>query len=360
MKIKPSLKFYTNKNEINFITFALLLLSDLFIAILLFFGLSQQISQFANEYEYFPQEFRSMLIQKNWVENNIVEKISSRVLGETRSTFDYDYPVKSLHPQCREIDDLFTELEGDESLLSEFVTYERLLKNYSSLTRSAKESSEGLELQLQIKTFEQKLKTYPSIQNTIETIFTNQKIDYTSDISRFRKIFALKRTLFDLIFLLPVLALFILWNRKSLKKESFIQTVISSHYIVVAFLPLLFESIRLVIEVIPKILLKTIYDFLLRLNLITIWYYAVLLISIAFIVFIIWLFHTKIFTREKNRIRLYEKKKCMSCNSVIDYREKFCPVCGVNLHTKCPNCGEDTINLLPFCQKCGEKMEEKE
>ena len=90
MDIKPSLKFYTKKNEINLITFALLVLSDIFIAVLLFYGLSQQIEQFTDEFEYFPYEYRDMLISDDWVENNILEKISDKVLFSIRSTLERD------------------------------------------------------------------------------------------------------------------------------------------------------------------------------------------------------------------------------------------------------------------------------
>ena len=244
-------------------------------------------------------------------------------------------------------------------MIADFQIYERLHKNYNALNHSEKEGEEGQRLQEQIRIIDKKLLNNPSLNNLIGLIYKNQKYDYTTDISRFRKIFALKRTLFDFLFLLPIVAAFIFWNRKSIRKDLYIQTIISSHYIVLSFLPVLFESIRLIIEIIPKILLKTIYDFLLQLNLITIWYYAVLIISILFIVFVIWIFQTRIFPKEKNSIKLYEKHRCMSCNTKIDYRNKFCPICGTNLHIQCAECKGDTINFLPFCQNCGAKLEKE-
>ena len=356
MNLKPSLMFYTRKNEINIITYALLILTDIFIAILLFYGLSQQIDQFTDEHEYFPYEYRKMLISNNWIENNIVERISNKVLSSIRSTNEKEILITKLHPSCKEIQIKFSELENDDYLISEFQNYERLHKNYNALNNNRKESEEGKLLQEQIKTYNETLYNNSKINSLIELIFKNQDNNYTKDISKFRKFFALKRTTFDFLFLLPILIAFIFWNKKSVNRGLYLQTIISSHYIIISFLPILFESVRLVIEVIPNILLKTIYDLLLELNLITIWYYCILIISILFIVFIIWLFQTKIFTKEKNRIRLYEKHKCISCNTIIDYKDKFCPICGINLYVQCPECKGETINFLPFCQKCGTKM----
>lgn len=356
MKIKPTIKLFSNRSDLNLISFVLLLLSDVFIAVILFFGLSQQIDQFTDEYDYFPSEYRSMLIRNDWVENNVLGKMSRKLLNMTRSTYDKNIKIDKLHPKCIEISELFAKLENDTIIIKDFTSYERLLKNYNALNHNEKRSQKGLQLQEQIITLSQSIKNKPKVKNLIETIFTNQKIDYTNEIQNFRKLFALKRTIFDFIFLLPVLAVFILWNRKSYRKEKYIQTIISSHYILVAFLPIFFESIRLIVEVIPKILLKTVYEFLLKLNLITFWYYAVLFLSVVFIVFLIWIFQTKIFTAEKYRIKQYEKHKCMTCNTKIDYREKYCPACGTNLYILCPTCKKETINFLPFCGNCGNEI----
>lgn len=357
--MKPTIKLFSNKSDLNLISFVLLLLSDIFIAVILFFGLSQQIDQFTNEYEYFPSEYRNMLINNDWVENNVIEKISYKLLNSTRSTYDKNTKIDKLHPKCREISELFDRLESDSILMEDFTSYERLLNNYEALFFEEKKSQEGLQLQEEIVTLSQSIENKPQVRNLIETIFINQKLEYTNEIQQFRKLFALRRAIFDFLFLLPVLAAFIFWNRKSFNKGKYIQTIISSHTILLAFLPITFESIRLVIEVIPKILLKTVYDFLLKLNLIIFWYYAVLIISIGFIVFLIWIFQTKIFTKEKYRIKQYEKHKCMICNTKIDYNENNCPACGAKINISCPLCKKDTINLLPFCVNCGNELGSK-
>jgi len=354
MIYSPKIKLISDKNDLNIVSFIFLILSDIFISIILFYGLSQQIEQFTDEYEYFPYEYRNILIDKNWVENNIIEKTAENILLRKRSIYE-KAEEGELHFKCLQIEEIFKEIENDNNLVLSLEEYDRLMKNYYALSKSDKGAQIGEKIQEEIKAAEKLLRDEEKINKLAETIFRFQKYDFTKDIIRFRKIFALKRTIFDFVFLLPVLAIFIYWNRRAFKAESYLQVIVSSHYIVVAFLPIFFEIIRLVIEVIPKILLKTIYDFLLKLNLITLWYYAVLLLSVFFIIFIIWFLQTKIFTKEKYSIKQYEKSKCITCNTKIDYLNNNCPACGAILKVKCKNCGKETINNLPFCINCGNR-----
>ncbi len=355
MNYSPKIKIISHKNDLNIVSFIVLILSDIFISIILFYGLSQQIEQFTDEYEYFPYEYRNILIDKTWVENNVIEKTAGHILSRKRTTYEKKSTENKLHSKCQEIEDIFKEIENDNNLVLSLEEYERLTNNYYALNKSEKESAAGKILQEEINNAEDNLKEEEKINNLIETVFRLQKYDFTKDIIRFKKVFALKRTIFDFVFLLPVLVIFIYWNRRAFNAESYIQVIVSSHYIIVAFLPIFFEIIRLVIEVIPKILLKTIYDFLLKLNLITLWYYAVLFLSVFFIIFIIWFLQTKIFTKEKYSIKQYEKSKCIICNTRVNYSSNNCPACGALLKVKCKNCGKETINNLPFCINCGSK-----
>ena len=355
MKFQPEIKLFPKGDDLNIISFVILLFSDIFVCVLLFHGLSQQIGQFTTEYEYFPYEYRNMLIQKNWVESNIHDNITDFVLWDTRLTDEISPQKNVLHPKPQEIEILFKEIENDNVLIKSFESYDRLLKNYNNLREKEKKSLNGEKLYSQIEDAKEKFNENSKIETLINTIFANQHDNYTDDIIKFRRAFAIKRTLFDFIFLLPVLVLFVYWNRKSFYRERFIQLTISSHYIIIAFLPILFESIRLIIEVIPKILLKNIFNFLLQLNLITFWYYGLLFFAVVIIVLLIWFLQAKVFTKAHHRIKQYEKNKCMACNTKIDYDHKNCPFCGIQLYTQCTNCGENTINHLPFCMNCGAK-----
>lgn len=353
MKFFPGIRLNSTDNKLNIFSLMFLLLADIFILSILFFGLSEQISQFTTEYDYFPYRYRNMLINHTWVENNIIEEISETVLEEVRSTGESKR--EEIHPACMQIRDSFDEIIKNKALMEKIKAFDRIQKQYDNISYNTERRDEKKALSARIREIERELNGTPEFKKTINLVFKLQKADYTDDLKRFNRIFALKRTAFDFIFILPFLTMLVLWNRRALKKEKSLSVVISSHLILVAIIPLGFELIRLIIEVIPRVILKTIYDFLIKLNLISFWYYAVLLISIALIVFIIWILQTKIFTKKRTQIRKYEKRQCMNCSSKIDYEKEYCPVCGNTVLIKCTSCGKLTVAGLEFCRVCGKR-----
>lgn len=356
MKFFPGIKLNSTDNKLNIFSFMFLLLADIFILSILFFGLSEQISQFTSESDYFPYRYRNMLIEQNWVENNIIEKISDTVLDEVR--YADESRRGEMHPACMQIRDSFDEIIRNKALIEKIKAGDRLRKQYDNINYDISRREEKRALSGRIRELERELQGRPEIRKAVSLIFKLQKADYKDDIKRFNRIFALKRTAFDFIFILPFLLLLILWNRRALKKDNSLSVVISSHLILVALIPLGFELVRLIIEVIPRVILKTIYDFLIRLNLISFWYYAVLLISIALIVFIVWILQTKVFTKKRTQIRKYEKNQCMDCSSKISYEKQYCPVCGKAVLIKCAACGKLTVANLDYCQLCGKPRSE--
>ncbi len=322
--------------------------------VILFFALSEQISQFTSEDEYFPYTYQSMLIEKTWVENNIVDKITETLLYDVR--YDHTPEADDMHPACRAIQLCFDEMKRNKILMEKFDLLERLNTQYDNYGYGKNQEIER-ELQFEkIIALERQIHDNTLVKKAANLIFQSQKADYKDDIIRFNKIFALKRTAFDFIFILPFLLLLVLWNRRALQKENNLSVVISSHLILVALVPLMFEFIRLIIEIIPRVILKTIYDFLIKLNLISFWYYAVLFISIAIIAFIVWLLQTKVFTTKRMQKRRFEKKQCMHCSAAADYQKEFCPVCGGRVLVTCTGCGKLTVNNMDFCNSCGKPV----
>lgn len=353
MKFFPRLRFRSDERELTAISFAFLLLTDIFVAYILFFGLSQQITQLDDEDDYFPYTYRSMLIDKTWVETTIVADIAEDTLRRARSTWDRPVPDKGMHPACRDIESRLRAISEDGALMARIEAYDRTMENYRGLEEAKRESDEGARLLARADDIARELRAQPPIAALIEAIYRAQSADYTDTIKNYRKLFAAKRLAFDFLFLLPVVALFILWNRIAQKKGSSLNVVISSHYILVSLIPILFEFLRLVLEVIPTVFLKALYDLLVGLRLVTLWYYAVLFLSIALIIVILWILQTKIFTQEKHDVKRFGKSLCMRCDAKIDYGADFCPACGNPLSTECPSCKGRTVRGLPFCVKCG-------
>ena len=346
--------------DLNSFSFSFLLLADLFIAVIIFYGLSQQIDQLADEYEYFPSKYREIYIHKSWVENNILEKITSSVLSINRQMKEDRKDYKKMHPVCQITEDHFTKLSESTSTLKLFEKRERLrrrYKNYDSFQKT--KSPEAAWLLNEIKAIDSELRSQKGVKETISYIFAiqvNQGHKFSKEIKNYRKLFALKRTGLVFIFLLPIALFLIWWNRRSQRREKYLSVIISSHLLLISFLPIGFESIRLIIEVIPKVLLKTIYEALKSLNLISFWYYGVILVSIVLTSYVLWLLHTKVFTQKRYILQRIHNNLCSACSRRVDYSKGYCPYCGNNHLNVCDKCKEKTIKGLDFCQNCGSKI----
>lgn len=334
-----------NDEKLTPISFVLLCLSDAFVLCLLCLGLSAQIGQFSDEHDYFPHMYRSMLIEKNWTADSIVEDVANHV-----SNRNDDNMAKKLHPAVRELEDMFDEIRNDETLVARLKAFQRQNSDFHHGVYNATAEE-------QLVAAEAEILKLPKITEVAEKIFFLQGENYEEDIEKYKKLFAVQRIFIDLAFLLPVAVLFLLWNKRSFRKKSSLCVTVSSHYLLVTFIPIMFEFLRMLIEILPEELFKNFYDFLISLKLVGFWYYLAIFLFILVCFFLIWIFQTKVFTKEKSFVKRFMAKRCMNCNSPIDYSENFCPICGVSLKNQCPHCGMSTIRNLPYCSSCGKKTD---
>ena len=351
IKIKTASKDY----RLNLFSFVFLLLADCFLAIILFYGLSQQVDQLTNEFEYFPQPYRNIYISQGWVENNYLPNIARSVLNIERSIYKEDKKYKEMHPVCKKTHDSFLTLHASSEILSLFKQRDRLSKKYRNYDSFQKNRNPAAgNLLEQIEALDKKLLKHALVKETIDFINSQQKIDFSQEIRKHQKIYALKRSGLGFLFLLPIIVFLAWWNKRSHQKEKFLSVMISSHFFIVSALPIAFEIIRLVIEVIPKVLLEKIYEALKNLNLISFWYYGVIAISVIVTTWTIWFLQAKVFTQKRYKIKQILRGICVVCAMKIDYRRPFCPHCGHKHLSTCHHCDKDTLKDLPYCQHCGE------
>lgn len=354
MKIINGIKINAKSRtfSLNHFSFAVLLLADIALAVIVFTGLNAQIDQLTSEYEFFPYTYRAALIEEKWVEENILDKIQSEVLRE--SVFHGEPTHKRMHPACEELRAGIEGLKGNAAVNALFRSRRRMQRNYDEYDQYQK-SDLGMARAVHdsILLVSSELKAHKDVQGVISFVFSSQPKDFRAEIKAYRRLFALKRTGFGFLFLLPVILLLGFWNKKANDKERYLAVIISSHFILVASLPIAFELIRLVIEIIPNVLLKSIYDFLIKTKLVSVWYYAVILLVGVFITFLIWFLHTKVFTQKRFFRNRIQSGKCTQCGVRTDYRFRFCPNCGNELLRECPHCGKLTIRDYEFCQQCG-------
>ncbi|WP_372845633.1 hypothetical protein [Pontiella sp.] len=82
----------------------------------------------------------------------------------------------------------------------------------------------------------------------------------------------------QLLFLIPIFAVFYFWSERSVKKDNRIQSLIASHLLVVAFIPILIKLMKLVVDLIPDHFFNALFRIL---HLIAIWHYLVILGAVA-------------------------------------------------------------------------------
>lgn len=354
MKLTQGFKLISRSKSfsLNLFSFFVLIIADIFLSTIIFYGLSEQINQLTNEYEYFPHKYRQAFIYSAWVENNIINKISDNVL---------DAPIyyekakhKKRHPVCDEFDSKIDDIKENEIVVKLFEKRKRLqsvYQNYDDYQKNKLNLAETTYNDIQKIT--KRIEEYLVVQTTINFVFSEQKKSYVDDIKAYKRIFAFKRTGYGFLFLLPIIGLLYFWNMRANKRGRTLSIIISSHFIIIALLPILFETMRLLLEFLPNVLFKTIYDFLINSRLISLWYYMVILIIVIAITILIWFLQNKIFTQKKYLRNRIQKSKCTQCGIKINYKYEFCPNCGNNLLKNCHHCKELTIEGYEYCQNCG-------
>ena len=354
MKVFKGFKYYqkTRNYSLNLFSMVLLLLADIFLAIILFSGLEAQTDQITTAREYFPFQYRQVFINASWVENNFIDKLTDRVLE--KRIFREKKAHKKMHPVCEAFDRRIDLIRENSGLVEQFKRLKRFRSKYKNYDdyQTFKLNMAG-PAYTQFQALAGSISAHPLVKEMSAFVFEKQKRDYVDDIKAYKRIYAFKRTAYGFIFLLPVIGVLWLWNTMANKKDHHLGVIISSHFIIVALIPVLLELARLVLEFFPKVLFKTIYDFLIQSNLISIWYYVLIVLMAAAISVFIWFLQNKVFTRQRYLRNRIQKSRCTRCGVKVSYEKPFCPNCGHPLLTACRFCSEPTIEGYSHCQNCG-------
>jgi len=165
--------------------------------------------------------------------------------------------------------------------------------------------------------------------------------------------YPVKRLGMELIFLLPLVAVFYFWNSASIRKNRPAQTLVSSHLLVVAVIPVLFKVAELIYDIIPHKLLRKLIEFLESLKLIALWHYLMIALAIAAALALIYVFQKKLFSREKLLQRRIAKGLCQQCGRPLPAGSLACPFCGFAQLKTCAHCNKPTFVYGKFCRECG-------
>ena len=155
-------------------------------------------------------------------------------------------------------------------------------------------------------------------------------------------------------FLLPLLLLAIVWNRWALNRRSEVQTLITSHLILVCAVPVFLRFIEFVYELVPHRLLASLIESLERLNLGFLWNYIAIIGGIVISLALILVAQKTFFSPARQRSIRLRKTLCRECGEKLRSAEQTCcEFCGSSQLAVCPQCGKSHRLLAYHCDCCG-------
>jgi hypothetical protein len=182
----------------------------------------------------------------------------------------------------------------------------------------------------------------------------SQKTQVVRDLKQFDFWYPIKALAWQFIFLLPLCGLFYFWNGRSIKKNNNIQVLLSSHLLVVSFIPILFKLFELIIDILPHRILETLFNLLNSLNIIAIWHYLVIFVAIISALLAIYVIQKKLFSKDMIMRKRLSKGACYKCGKKLPRQSHhICPFCGTNQDCQCSTCKKDTYIAGEYCMNCG-------
>jgi len=368
----------------------IVLFLDIFILVAIFNGLGAHTRQLSSPEEYIPYSCREIVINRHWNPTNRMDNLSSLVISSGNSYYPVEEKKKDQHPVCGPYSDLLGQIEHDKDLT-------RIFEDRNKADLEAKELQRGIDnlkgaydtslletiaqqeshtkVDATMKDFQQKTSALNVLKNRIasleQTINRDARVTLLwekiqalteddrqhvlTDLRRLNFWYPVKKLGMQLIFLLPLFAVFYAWNTMSIRKNRGVQTLVSSHLLAVSFIPIFCKIIETIYEIIPKKLLKQLIDLLESLKLVAIWHYLVIATAVVAALFLIYLFQKKLFSREKLLERRISKGECQQCGKHLPAGAHACPFCGFIQFTPCGYCNKPTHVHGKFCRECGKQ-----
>ncbi|NOU36854.1 MAG: zinc ribbon domain-containing protein [Kiritimatiellaceae bacterium] len=392
IEFKARLTSVSKEEPLNKLSLATIIILDLFILTLVFTGLNEHTQQLTTAAEYMPPEAQSIFIDQEWSSANRISELQPLILSD-RNNYKYRYEgrfeertIKLMHPASRTFYQQVKTLSQDKELHTLFLSRQKyveerkkteiafdeakrsydtqLLENIANATAgtanaistTARQYAQKIDqLSGEIRTTEQKINSQPDIQKLWVLItpddIAREKI--VSDYKHFQFWFPLKELGWQLVFLLPIFGIFYAWSARSVKNDNPIQTLIASHLLVIASLPIILKIIELVVDIIPKHFFKHLFNILQTLHLMALWHYFVIFFAIIVGLSLVYFIQRKVFDKQKMMQKRLMKNACISCNKRLPPCAKFCPFCGTRQLEECTACKQETPSGGPCCIHCG-------
>ena len=366
----------------------IILFLDIFILISIFNGLYEHTRQLSSPDEYIPSSCREIVINRHWNPTNRTDNLAQIIISTSTSYYRVEEKKKERHPVCGSYTDLLDQIKVDKALVSTFEERNKSEREAKELQRgidslkgaydtSLLETIAKQENQTKVgatkEDFQQKTSALNILKLRItsldQTINSNAKIKLfweklqglqeqdrqrlLTDLRTLNFWYPVKKLGMQMLFLLPLVVVFYVWNSTSIKNNRGLQTLVSSHLMGVSCIPILCKTLETVYDIIPKKLLKRFIDLLESLKLVAIWHYLVITLAVVAALLLIYIFQKKLFSREKLIERRIAKGECQQCGKRLPLGAQACPFCGFAQFKPCLSCNKLRHVQGKFCQQCG-------
>ncbi|MHC4216288.1 MAG: zinc ribbon domain-containing protein [Planctomycetota bacterium] len=392
LAFKGRLTRFNEEEPLSKLSLVIVLLLDIFLLSVVFVGLDAHTAQLSSVSEYFPWECRQVLIEDRWSDANKLDRLQKIVLEDynnylrRESFFDADR-LDKMHPECKKyfqsieaiaedqtIRDMFIDRQGLQRKLSDWRKKHRTGKDvydtqlFENIADKESRPGESVAASMQAisKEYEKTNAELVTISSTIsdqplvKEFFeqfgpsSSSKRDVLiSDLKRYEVFYAFKEFCWQFLFLLPIFGAAFFWYIRSANKKFAIQTLFSAHLVTIASIPILFEIVELVLELIPKTFFRALFKLLEKLHIMALWHYLLIVVALLVAGLLVYIIQKKFF----NKQRIYEKRliagKCCLCGKKLPPKSGHCPFCGKSQMRQCPHCQSDTFLGGRCCVNCG-------
>lgn len=392
-KIRNNLTRLGENQPVSKAAFVIILFLDIFILVSIFNGLDEHTRQLTSPDEYIPYTCRQIVIDSRWNQTNRLANLTDIILPYSTSYYPIEEKKKDIHSICKpyqeqiekikkdkdlvriietrrkrlqeskELESAIAELKGayDTALLENIAEKKGRRTDITEIRQEIQKKSSALNsLRAQIAAIENKIDQTESIQTLWTKLASISELEHEQlkiDLRRLNFWFPVKKLGMQMLFLLPLFAVFYVWNNASIRKSRGVQTLVSSHLLVVSFIPIFFKIIEAVLDIIPKKLIRKLIDLLESLRLVAIWHYLIIALAVAASLFFIYIFQKKLFSREKLIERRISKGQCQNCGKHLPPKSRTCPFCGFAQFKPCPECGKPAHVHGKYCWECGKALQ---
>lgn len=386
-----------DREPLNRLALVVIIALDIFILTVLFNGLADHTRQLTSPDEYVPYECRTIYVDNNWTEVARLDALQPLVVsGYENISYRYKGVLEGadtsiMHPTCSTLYRMIVTIADDAPLQELFVERKQLQNELAQLNSALERSRDsyntsllediagqrGAEEQLttigttsrslsqqqeeiakRLGEIDSRVNGHPLVATLWQAIGPDSSARATllADYKHYQLTYALKKLLWQLLFLLPLFFIFYFWSVQSVRRQRSIQTLIASHLLVVSTIPILLKLIELVVDLIPHYFFQQLFELLEHLHLIALWHYLVIFATIAVALFLIYLIQKKVFNLHRTLQRRLMKGDCRGCGLRLPPASDYCPFCGDEQNHPCPACHASTPRSGDFCIHCGGKI----